>query len=69
MAATRQEVESWIERGKKKGATHVISVCDTFSYEDYPVFVMPEDNLAEKQQEYNGSDMQRINETIDLKNH
>lgn len=64
MAATRQDVDRWIKSAKDMGATHIISVCDTFDYDDYPVYVMPSDNLEEKKSEYSGKNMQRINEVI-----
>ena len=69
MAATKQEVDRWIEIGKKKGATHIISVCDTFDYEDYPVFVMPNENIEEEKKKYNRVNMQKINEVIELTKH
>ncbi len=64
MAATLQDIEQWKDEAKEKGATHIISVCDSFSYEDYPVFVMPGENLDERAEEYRGKNMQRINEII-----
>jgi len=67
MAASLEEVNEWIERGKEIGATHIISVCDTFSYEDYPIFVTPGQNLNELITKYAGLNMQRVNEVIDLK--
>lgn len=35
---TKAEIRSWLERGKEKGATHMFVVCDTFDWDDYPVF-------------------------------
>lgn len=29
----------WLAQGKRLKATHLIVVCDTYDYEDYPVFV------------------------------
>jgi hypothetical protein len=66
MAVTRIEFDNWVKRGKKMGATHLISVVDTFDYDDYPVFVMPEDDLEEVKSKYDGVEMQRINEVIEL---
>lgn len=66
MAATREDVNRWIKSAKEMGATHIISVCDTFDYDDYPVFVMPNENLEERKKEYNGVNMQRINEVITI---
>lgn len=65
MTATFEDVQGWIEDGKRKGATHVISVCDTFSYDDYPVYVYEGDVLSELKKDYS-TDMQRINEVIKI---
>jgi hypothetical protein len=66
MAATLREINEWKSRGIKKGAKYIISVCDTFNYEDYPIFVMPEENLNKKKSKYDGTNMQKINEIITL---
>lgn len=66
MAATREDVDRWIQIAKKNGARYIISVCDTWDYDDYPVFVMPDDNLEEMKARYNGKNMQRINEVITI---
>lgn len=66
MAVTKLKFENWIERGKKIGATHLISVVDTFDYDDYPVFVMPEDDLFEVIKQYDNVNMQRVNEVVKL---
>lgn len=51
MAADREEIRRWLNRGKELGATHMIVVCDTYDWEDYPFYVMPEDNVREKERE------------------
>lgn len=66
MAATREDVDRWIANAKKVGATHIISVCDTFDYDDYPVYVMPDEKLYEKKKQYDNVNMQKINEVIDV---
>ena len=60
-------IKGWIEVAKRRGATHIINVCDTFDCEDYPVYVMPKDNLNEKLGESRDADMQTINGIIDVK--
>jgi hypothetical protein len=57
---------NWVTQGNQEGASHLIVVCDTFSYEDYPVFVKPEEDLEEKKKKYNGVNMQKIMEVIKL---
>lgn len=67
MAATLKDVQRWIEEGKKKGATHLISVCDTFDWEDYPVYVMPNEDIDIVKKRFTWENMQKINEVIKLK--
>ncbi len=62
---TREDIDRWIENAPK-GATHMIVVCDTFDYEDYPVYVMPGEEVKEKEQHFNMANMQRVMETIVL---
>ena len=39
MSTSRDEIADWFDWGIEKGASHMIIVCDTFDYDDYPVFV------------------------------
>lgn len=64
---TKEEIARWAKIGIEDGATHMLVVCDTFNYEDYPVFVMPVDNVRMKVDEYNGPNMQKVMEVYDLK--
>jgi hypothetical protein len=63
---TKKEFNEWIKRGRSNGATHMISVCDTFDFEDYPVYVMPTEKLDDIKQKYDNVNMQRINEIIEI---
>lgn len=66
MAATRQDIEGWFDRGVKEGATHMIVVCDTYDWSDYPVYVMPGENPRAKSKEFDGTNMQQIMECYNL---
>ena len=66
MSATKQDIKHWIEKGKKMGATHLIVACDTFDYENYPVFVLPEEDANEKYEAKMGINMQTVDEVYDL---
>ena len=66
MAATWQEISSWFDEGAELGATHMIVVCDTFEYDDYPVFVEPGKTARDVAGEYRGN-MQRVMECYDLR--
>ena len=66
MAATRQDVDRWIEEAKKNNQPFIISVCDTFDYDDYPIFCKTINELKERYKDVNGVNMQRINEIIKI---
>lgn len=68
MAASKKDVDFWIEEAKRRGATHIISVCDTFDYSDYPVYVMPGENVSMIKDKYASENMQRVNEVIKIEN-
>lgn len=70
MTANKEDIQRWINTAIQNQHTHIISVCDTFSYDDYPVFCTGETELAEKKKKYeNGANMQRINEVIIVADH
>ena len=50
--------------GKARGAHHVVIACDTYDWEDYPVYVMPGETAREKADKL-GS-MQSVMEVYDL---
>ena len=66
MAASREDIRGWLNRGKDNGATHVVVVCDTFDHDDYPVFVMPGQDARAVADEHNGKNMQRVMEVYNL---
>lgn len=66
MAASYEDVEGWKETAKEMGATHIISVCDTFDYDDYPIYVMPEEDISARARGITMESMQRINEIIEV---
>lgn len=66
MAASKTEIRAWLNEAKEKGATHMLVVCDTYDYEDYPVFVMPGDVARDVSRKYDGKEMQRVMECYSL---
>ena len=54
MAASKQDIRDWFQRGVGGGATHMIIVCDTFDQEDYPVYVKPGEDPHEQAKDYRG---------------
>ncbi len=68
MSATSiDELSIWFDRAKNEpGCTHMIVVCDTFSYEDYPVIIKSHEDVRERAKEYDGVKMQRIMEVYSM---
>lgn len=56
MPTTKDDITGWFKRGIIEGATHMIVVCDTYDWSDYPVFVMPGEDPREKASEYGKND-------------
>lgn len=66
MGTTKEDIKDWIQRGIDQGATHMIVVCDTFDWDDYPVYVMPDEDARIKYASYNGANMQKVMEVYNL---
>lgn len=66
MAASKKRIREWLERGIQMGATHVIIVCDTWDYEDYPVYVKKDESAQERVYSYQRSSMQQVMEVYNL---
>lgn len=45
MSASSEELGYWFDRGVEQKATHMIVVCDSFSWEDYPVYIKENENV------------------------
>jgi hypothetical protein len=61
MGTSKEDIRAWLERGKGV-ASHLIVVCDTFSYEDYPSWVYPDQSVLEQITKYQNAGMQRVME-------
>lgn len=66
MAATREDIARWFDAGISQGATHMIVVCDTYDWGDYPVYVTPPEDARRKADEYRKKSMQQVMEVYDL---
>jgi hypothetical protein len=65
MPTTKEDIKVWFERGLAQKQEFLIVVCDSFDWEDYPVFAT-KDNFSEKYKSHDGVNMQRIMEVYDL---
>lgn len=64
MAASRADVDRWIATGIENNDKYIVSVCDTFDHDDYPVYCKDEEKLEAAKIKYDNINMQRINEVI-----
>lgn len=68
LAATKEEIAEWVKRGKKnKKCTHVVIVCDTFDWDDYPVEVKEGESIDSVIKHYDGPNMQKVMEVYSMK--
>lgn len=66
MTTTPKDRDRWIAEGKARGATHIVVMCDTFSYEDYPVYITLDQDLTIEQARLVQREMQKVMEVIKL---
>lgn len=61
---TKQDIQEWAEIGVTQHADFMLVICDTFDYEDYPVYCKKNelDNCKAK----HSANMQKIMEVYDL---
>lgn len=73
---TQEDVNRWVAEAKKKNCTHLMVVCDTFEYEEYPVYIYPKgkktydyehDDIEAARKHYREAPMSRIMEVIEIK--
>jgi len=63
---TKQEISRWFDEGVDEGADYMFVVCDTFDYEDYPIYCSTKE-FDKQHKQHNNNNMQRIMEIYDLK--
>lgn len=66
MGTTRADIGRWFDEAKKAGATHMIIVCDEFDHGDFPVRVMPGEDVREKAEKERCKQMQRVMEVYSM---
>jgi hypothetical protein len=64
VAATKEDIRRWLTE-PEAGAEFVIVVCDTYDWDDYPVYCTAED-FERKYQNHNGPNMTKVMEVYDL---
>jgi len=62
---TVADIRQWLDDADEND-THMIVVCDTFSYDDYPVYVNKGQNVRDEVNNRKGKNMQTVMEVYDL---
>ena len=64
MAASREDIKRWIKDGlvSQLKMKYLISMCDTFDHDDYPIYAKDDESLLETIKEKDGKNMQKVNE-------
>lgn len=65
-AASVKQIHEWFQEAQNQGATHLVVVCDTYDWDDYPIYVMPDQDLRLICAEHDEENMQRIMEVYDI---
>lgn len=56
------DIRKWFENGNIDNNTHMIVVCDTFDWDDYPVYVSCNENVRKRYNQIHGVNMQIVME-------
>lgn len=62
---TQSEIGAWFDQGIEQGATHMLVVCDTFDWDDYPVYAKGLKDAHERVKAAHGG-MNKLMEVYDL---
>jgi len=61
-----ETLKRWFKSGVDQGATHMIVVCDTYDWSDYPVYVLPAEDVREVEAKYAEADMSKVMEVYKM---
>ena len=63
MTATRKEIKGWVdELFANPEYTHLVVACDTWDYDNYPVFVKQGEDVREVYNEHVKGDFNKVDE-------
>ena len=66
MAVAKNRVQLWFKEGQSKNAHHMLIMRDTYEYEDYPVYVLKNEDTKKKIRELRENDNQVVQAIFDL---
>jgi hypothetical protein len=66
MGTTKEDIREWFREAKKHKATHLLVVCDTFEYTDYPIEVLEGEKIEKVIKDFS-KNMQKVIEVYNIK--
>lgn len=66
MATTINRLKDWFLVGQEKEASHMIIVCNTFDWEDFPVYVMKNQNARDIYRKYSVDTERKVMEVYNI---
>ena len=67
MGTSRRDIERWLKAAqKRKTATHVIVICDTWDFSDKPILILKRDDVREAYDHYHQKNGYRVMEVYNL---
>lgn len=69
MKITPHTIEKWFNNGvnNPEKPSHLIVVCDTFDYSNYPIYVFEGQNVRDEVNKIDRKDMSKVMEVYNLK--
>lgn len=67
MAVAKDTILEWLDCARRSGASHMLVVCDTYDWEDYPVSVLPGEDPMTAYKKYSTASMQKVMEVYNLR--
>jgi len=66
-AARKEDLIKWFQKGVRNNQSHMIVVCDTYDYDDYPVYINSLEEFEEEYKRVFSHSSKTIMEIYDLK--
>lgn len=66
MGTSVATLSRWFDDGVTEGATHMVVVCDTYDWTDYPVYVTVDQDVRKVAAENSGPNMTKLMEVYNL---
>lgn len=66
MVTSRENISKWFDIALQKGATHLLIVRDTFNDDEFPEYIMPNQDVHACYRFHNGPNMEKVLEVYKM---